>query len=93
VTAVNIKHVEYRINGLFHKFPATRPCAGEGMLSMLVKNLSKIFFYLSKSLRSSMVSRSVRFGVRTRKLSYVGQSLDGWPKINYLEFLRASEGT
>jgi hypothetical protein len=35
---------------------------------------------------------SVSFGVRSRKLSNVGQSLDGWPKIYYLE-LRASEST
>jgi hypothetical protein len=40
-----------------------------------------------------MAPRSVCFGVRSRKLSIVGQSLDGWPKINYLELLRASEGT
>jgi hypothetical protein len=44
-------------------------------------------------LRSSMDSRSLRFGVRSQKLSNVGQSLDGWPNIYYLEFLRASEGT
>jgi hypothetical protein len=43
--------------------------------------------------RSSMASRSVGFGVRSRKLSNVGQSLDGWQKIYYLELLRASEGT
>jgi hypothetical protein len=37
---------------------------------------------------SSMVAmRSVRFGVRSRKLSNVG------PKIYYFELLRASEGT
>jgi hypothetical protein len=39
-----------------------------------------------------MAPRSVRFGVRSRKLSNVGQSLDG-SKINYLELLRTSEGT
>jgi hypothetical protein len=32
-------------------------------------------------------------GVQSRKLSNVDQSLDAWPKIYYLEFLRASEGT
>jgi hypothetical protein len=32
-------------------------------------------------LRSSMASLSVRFGVESRKLSNVGQSLDGRPKI------------
>jgi hypothetical protein len=31
--------------------------------------------------------------VRSWKLSNAGQSLDGWPKIYYLEFLRASDGT
>jgi hypothetical protein len=31
--------------------------------------------------RSSMALRLERFGVRSRKLSSVGQSLDGWPKI------------
>jgi hypothetical protein len=40
-----------------------------------------------------MAPRSVRFGVRSRKLSIVGQSLDWWSKIYYLEFLRASAGT
>jgi hypothetical protein len=40
-----------------------------------------------------MALRSVRFGVRPRKLSNIGHSLDGWPKINYLELLRALEGT
>jgi hypothetical protein len=40
-----------------------------------------------------MAPRSARFGVRSRKLSNVGQSLDGRPKIYYLELLRASEGT
>jgi hypothetical protein len=40
-----------------------------------------------------MAPWSVRFGVRSRKLSNVGLSLDGWPKIYYLELLRASEGT
>jgi hypothetical protein len=47
-------------------------------------------------LRSSLAERSVSFGVRSRKLSNVGQSLDGFiilPKIYYLELLRASEGT
>jgi hypothetical protein len=34
----------------------------------------------------SMALRSVHFGV-------VGQPLDGWPKIYYLELLRASEAT
>jgi hypothetical protein len=42
---------------------------------------------------SSMAPRSVRFGVRSRQLSNVGQSLDRWPKIYYLDFLRASEDT
>jgi hypothetical protein len=36
---------------------------------------------------------SVRLGVQLRKLSNVGQSLHRWPKIYYLELLRASEGT
>jgi hypothetical protein len=40
-----------------------------------------------------MAPRSVRFGVRSRRLSNIGQSLDEWPKINYLELLRVSEGT
>jgi hypothetical protein len=39
-----------------------------------------------------MAKRSVRYGVRSRKLWNVGQSLDGWPKINFFEFLCASEG-
>jgi hypothetical protein len=40
-----------------------------------------------------MASQSVRFSVRSRKLSNVGQLLDGWPKICKLKFLRASEAT
>jgi hypothetical protein len=40
--------------------------------------------------RSSMVPRSVRFGVRSKN---VGWPLDGWPKIYYLELLCTSEGT
>jgi hypothetical protein len=46
-----------------------------------------------RNMRSSMAQRSVRFGVRSRKLSNVGRSLDRWSKIYYLEFLCASEGT
>jgi hypothetical protein len=41
---------------------------------------------------SSMALQLVCFGVRSRKLSNVGQSLDGWSKIYYVELLRASEG-
>jgi hypothetical protein len=40
-----------------------------------------------------MAPRSVRFGVRSRKLSNVYRSLDGRPKIYHLELLRASEST
>jgi hypothetical protein len=40
-----------------------------------------------------MAPRSVRFDVRSLKLSNVGRSLDGGPKIYYLELLRASEDT
>jgi hypothetical protein len=40
-----------------------------------------------------MALRSVRFGVRSHKLSNASQSLDGCPKIYYLELLHASEGT
>jgi hypothetical protein len=41
-----------------------------------------------------MAPRSVRFGVRSRKLSSnVGQSLDGRPKIYYYELHSTSEGT
>jgi hypothetical protein len=39
-----------------------------------------------------MAPQSVRFGVRSRKLSNVGQSLDGSPTIYYLELLHVSEG-
>jgi hypothetical protein len=44
-------------------------------------------------MRSSMAPRSVRFSVRSRKLSNVGQSLDDWLKNYYLELLRASKDT
>jgi hypothetical protein len=43
--------------------------------------------------RSWIAPRSVRFGVRSRKLRNVGRSLNGYPKMSYLELLRASEGT
>jgi hypothetical protein len=63
--------------------------------SILCNQMLKRFFVilLWGSVRSSMASRSVHFGVRSRKLSNVGQSLDRWPKIYYLELLRASEST
>jgi hypothetical protein len=32
-------------------------------------------------------------GVRSRKQSNIGRSSNGWPKIYYLELLRASKGT
>jgi hypothetical protein len=34
----------------------------------------------------------MRFDAQLRKLSNIGQSLDGRPKFYYLELLRASEG-
>jgi hypothetical protein len=40
-----------------------------------------------------MAPRSVRFGVRSRNLSNFGQSLDGCPKILYLELFRHSVAT
>jgi hypothetical protein len=43
--------------------------------------------------RSSMAPWSVRLGVRSRKLSNVVQSSNGWPKVYYLELLHASKGT
>jgi hypothetical protein len=39
-----------------------------------------------------MAPRSVRFGVRSWKISNICQSLHGWPKIFYLELFRALEG-
>jgi hypothetical protein len=45
-----------------------------------------------KETRSSMAPRSVRFGVQSRKLSNVRQSLDGCPKMYYLDLLRALGG-
>jgi hypothetical protein len=39
-----------------------------------------------------MASRSVRFDVRSPKLSNFGRSSDGLPEIYYLELLCASEG-
>jgi hypothetical protein len=41
----------------------------------------------------SQSPQSVRFGVRSRKLSNVGQSLDEGPKMYYHVVLRASVGT
>jgi hypothetical protein len=45
------------------------------------------------TIRGARWPRSARFGVRSRKLSNIGQSLDGRPKTYYLELLRASEVT
>jgi hypothetical protein len=36
-----------------------------------------------------MAPRSVRFGVRSRKLSNIGRSLDKCPNNYYIELLRA----
>jgi hypothetical protein len=60
-----------------------------------VRKLNIDFCLFNLKQRSSIAPRSVRFGVRSRKLSNValGKSLDGWPKIYYLELLRASKGT
>jgi hypothetical protein len=38
---------------------------------------------------AQMAMPSVRFSMWSRKLSNVGRSLDRWPKIYYLELLRA----
>jgi hypothetical protein len=58
------------------------------------KAVNSALYYCSIfQLRSWMAPRSVRFdSVLSWKLSNVGQSLDGWPKIYYLELLRALEG-
>jgi hypothetical protein len=68
-----------------------------------MKTKKKQKFYLHKDIlcnlldsiysRSSMASASVRFRVRSRKLSYFSRSLDGYQKILYLQLFRASEGT
>jgi hypothetical protein len=54
---------------------------------------TKLLFFILPKRERSMAPRLVCFGVRSRKLSNVGQSLDGWPTIYYLKLLRASEGT
>jgi hypothetical protein len=58
------------------------------------------FYFVPDTTRDTMLrSRKycfivcLRSSMAPRKLSNVGQSLDGWPKIYYLELLRASEGT
>jgi hypothetical protein len=48
---------------------------------------------MNNEMTSSMAPQSVRFGLRSWKLSNIGHSLDGLPKNYYLELLRASEGT
>jgi hypothetical protein len=35
----------------------------------------------------------IALGVRSQKVSNIGRSSDKWPKIYYLELLRASEDT
>jgi hypothetical protein len=49
--------------------------------------------YIKPKHTYSMTPRSERFEVRSRKLSNIGQSLNEYPKVNYLELLRASERT
>jgi hypothetical protein len=69
---------------------------GERCYSFILSRTSHIgpFFRGGIRLRRSLIApRSVRFGMRLRKLSNIGRSLDGWPKIYYLELLHASEGT
>jgi hypothetical protein len=64
--------------------------------NMYIHNITPISHWArQRSLPSpwSSMARSVSFGVRSRKWSNVGQSWDEWPKIYYLELLRASEGT
>jgi hypothetical protein len=41
----------------------------------------------------SYLNRVSALGVRSRKLSNIGRSSDGWSNIYYLKLLRASEGT
>jgi hypothetical protein len=63
------------------------PAAGQALLELTMHNWMQVtpnvFVYtildedIFFSSRSSMTLRSVRFGVRSRKLSNVGQSLDG----------------
>jgi hypothetical protein len=55
--------------------------------------LDKHYLIQSNIWKNSIAPWSVHFGVRSRKLSNIGRSLDAWPKIYYLELLRASEGT
>jgi hypothetical protein len=63
------------------------------MLSLTLAFTSS-FIRSSEELDGPAVSATLlNFGMQSRKLSNVGQSLDGWPKIFYLELLRASEGT
>jgi hypothetical protein len=62
------------------------------MLGVRKSRNIQIFLLIDQKSRSSMAPRWVRFGVRLRKLSNISQSLDGWPKVYYLELLRASEG-
>jgi hypothetical protein len=57
------------------------------------RDMSYMILWWYRTGRSSTATQSMRFGVRSRKLSNVGQLLEGWSKIYYLELLRASEGT
>jgi hypothetical protein len=56
---------------------------------MLILKCFSTILYINFPSWSSMAPRLVRFGVRSRKLSNVGQSWDGWSKI----YFRASDGT
>jgi hypothetical protein len=73
-------------NSFFYDFLSSRLRVFHNMMKKIETSVTYI-------MRNSIVPQSVHFGVRSRKLNNVGQSLDGWPKIYYLELLRALEGT
>jgi hypothetical protein len=56
-------------------------------------NDSSIVMKLIKYYKELDSPAGIAFGVPSWKLINIGQSWDGWPKIYYLELLRASEGS
>jgi hypothetical protein len=53
-----------------------------------------VFFLIAVPFKEKLDGSTVSvLGVRSQKLSNIGRWSDGWPKIYYLELLRASEGT
>jgi hypothetical protein len=72
---------------------SNRPSNIRRNVNKTMEMLWKLSYYPYCTIRSrSSMALRLMLGAQWRKLSNVGRS-DGWPKMYYLELLRASEGT